>query len=54
MDRGAWQAIVHGVVKSGTRLSTHSKIRSTQIIPLLPYNNHESNTRAGRRSCGQL
>ena len=24
MDRGAWQAIVHGVTKSWTRLSTHT------------------------------
>ena len=23
MDRGAWQAIVHGVAKSQTQLSTH-------------------------------
>ena len=26
MDRGAWQAIVHGVAKSWTRLSTHTYI----------------------------
>ena len=25
MDRGAWQATVHGVTKSQTRLSTHTK-----------------------------
>ena len=24
MDRGAWQAMVHGVAKSRTRLSTHT------------------------------
>ena len=24
MDRGAWQAMVHGVTKSQTRLSTHT------------------------------
>ena len=26
MDRGAWWATVHGVAKSGTRLSTHTCI----------------------------
>ena len=25
MDRGAWQATVHGVTKSQTRLSTHTQ-----------------------------
>ena len=25
MDRGAWQATVHGVVKSQTQLSTHTR-----------------------------
>jgi len=29
MDRGAWQATVHGVLKSWTGLSTH-----THMIPL--------------------
>ena len=27
MDRGAWQATVHGVAKSWTRLSTHTLTR---------------------------
>ena len=27
MDRGAWQATVHGVAKSQTRLSTHGDLR---------------------------
>ena len=41
MDGGAWQATVHGVPKSGTRLSdfthslTHSKPRSTFLIFIL-------------------
>ena len=26
MDRGAWRAVVHGVTKSQTRLSTHTHI----------------------------
>ena len=26
MDRGTWQAIVHGIAKSQTQLSTHSHI----------------------------
>ena len=30
MDRGAWSATVHGVVKSHTRLSTHIYIRCTK------------------------
>ena len=29
MDRGAWQATVHGVAKSCTRLSTHVEARMT-------------------------
>ena len=29
MNRGAWQAIVHGVSKSQTRLSIHAHIGST-------------------------
>ena len=28
MDRGAWQATVHGVAKNQTRLSTHTHLRS--------------------------
>ena len=27
MDRGAWQATVHGVAKSQTRLSTHAVVK---------------------------
>ena len=30
MDRGAWQATVHGVAKSWTRLSQHS---TAQVMP---------------------
>ena len=26
MDRGAWQAAVHGFAKSGTQLSTHTRV----------------------------
>ena len=26
MDRGAWQATVHGITKSQTRLSTHADV----------------------------
>ena len=29
MDRGAWQATVHGVAKSWTRLSTHAHMYHT-------------------------
>ena len=29
MDRGAWQATVHGVAKSQTRLSTHTHLTFT-------------------------
>ena len=30
MDRGAWQATVHGVAKSHTQLSTHTIVRGSQ------------------------
>ena len=33
-DREAWWAIVHGVAKSQTRLSTHSRRHSTAILLL--------------------
>ena len=32
MDRGAWRAIVHGVAKSRTQLSTHTKHTHIMII----------------------
>ena len=32
MDRGAWQAIVHAVAKSQTRLSTHVCIQNIYIV----------------------
>ena len=36
MDRGVWQAVVHGVTESRTRLSTHKQahvlIRTTVIL----------------------
>ena len=34
MDRGAWQATVHGVIKSQTRLS-HSKTTSSVLLLLI-------------------
>ena len=34
MDRGAWQAIVHRVAKSGTGLSTHTHSLDTLLILL--------------------
>ena len=38
MDRGAWRAIVHGVPKSWTRLSTHeSRIRGLPFGVTLPF-----------------
>ena len=43
MDRGAWQAIVHGVPKSRTRLSDyHSFLEHTLICD--SYSNHLSRT----------
>ena len=33
MDRGAWQATVHGVAKSQTRLSTHTLTRDNSLPP---------------------
>ena len=40
MDRGAWWAIVHGVAKSWTRLSTltftfHTKNGASQVAPVV-------------------
>ena len=29
MDSGAWQAVVHGITKSHTRLNTYTHIQST-------------------------
>ena len=40
MDRGAWQATVHGVTKSGTRQSTAAKVQfclSRVLFPDLLY-----------------
>ena len=39
MDRGAWQATVHGVTKSGTGLSTHkgNASRDKMYKPLASY-----------------
>ena len=31
MERGAWQAIVHGVTKSGTQLGTATKINFSYL-----------------------
>ena len=36
MDRGAWQALVHGVTKSQTRLSTHARTALGQRAIRLP------------------
>ena len=33
MDRGAWQATVHGVAKSQTRLSTHALVLQATLCP---------------------
>ena len=35
MDGGAWQATVHGVAKSQTRLRVYISIPVSQFIPLL-------------------
>ena len=32
MDKGAWQATVHGVAKSQTRLSTHVWVQNIYIV----------------------
>ena len=32
MDRGAWQAIVHEVMKSQTQLGTHMEQRKKQMM----------------------
>ena len=36
MDRGAWQATVHGVTKSQIQLNTHTQIY-TKYIKLITY-----------------
>ena len=43
MDRGAWQATAHGVVKSRARLSTYAHTHSHKHIPLksLPFLLHK-------------
>ena len=35
MDRGAWQATVHGVTKSGTRLNDPTQHSTISNLPLL-------------------
>ena len=32
MDRGAWQAIIHAVAKSRTRLSDFTSLKVTQLV----------------------
>ena len=46
MDRGAWQAAVHSVTKSRTRLSAHTHTMDpSQMTPLLQF--HTLETLAG-------
>ena len=35
MDRGAWWVTVHGMTKSWTRLSTHTRHKLIQVVELL-------------------
>ena len=37
MDRGAWQAIVHGLPKSQTQLSLWQAVQNGDSFPLTPY-----------------
>ena len=65
MDRGAWQAAVHGVVKSQTRLKplsmhalcmrectcthTHTHTQTPQEVPSIPATTHSHSTQSPRR-----
>ena len=40
MDRGAWQAVVHGMAKSQTRLKQFSIMKSVEDNAVSPVNSH--------------
>ena len=43
MDRGAWQALVRGVAKGWTQLSTHTRLLPPNPLPArLPHNTEQS------------